>query len=110
MGDIHHDDLEVLVGRVLANPVRVKDSEASQSTTNTFLGDGLEVSLWLLLFDGTGALWFTIGTSLGNWPLPASTSHGDAVDDEPLLGLVAQSASLVGSGGTRSSVNLQQEM
>ena len=108
MSDIHHDDLEVLVGGVLADPVRVEDPEASQSATNTLLSDGLEVPLWLLLFDSTRALGLTIGTSLGHWPLSASTSHGNTVDDEPLLGLVSQSASFVGSGGTRSSMNLQQ--
>merc|ERR1719333_590726 len=106
MSDIHHDDLEVLVGGVLADPVGVEDPEASQSATNTLLSDGLEVPLWLLLFDGTRALGLTIGTSLGHGPLPASTSHGDTVDDESLLGFVSQSASFVGSGGTRSSMNL----
>ena len=106
MGDIHHDDLEVLVGGVLANPVRVEDSEASQSTTNTFLSDGLEVSLWLLLFDGTGALWFTIGTSLGNWPFSSTSSHGNTVDDESLLSLVTKSSCLVWSSWAGSSMNL----
>merc|ERR1719282_239210 len=92
MGDINHDDLEVLVGRVLANPVRVEDSEASQSTTNTFLGDGLEVSLWLLLFDGTGALWFTIGTSLGNWPLNLRPTRSSAMDWRFLSGFCCLTA------------------
>merc|ERR550525_1635487 len=100
MSNVHHDDLEVLVGGVLTDPVGIKDPETFQSTTHTLLGDGLKVPLWLLLFDGTRALGLTIGTSLGHWPLSASTSHGDTVDDEPLLGLVTQSASFVGSGGT----------
>merc|ERR550532_2427237 len=106
MGDIHHNDLEVLVGGVLTDPVGIKDPETFQSTTHTLLGYGLEVSLGLLLFNSTRALGLTIGTTLCHGPLSASTSHGDTVDDEPLLGLVTQSASFVGSGGTRSSVNL----
>ena len=34
---IDHDDLEVLVGRVLANPVRAEDTESLETTSNTFL-------------------------------------------------------------------------
>ena len=107
MGDVHHDDLEVLVGRVLAHPVRVEDPQSLQSPTNTFLGDGLEVALGLLLLDSTRGLGLSIGTSLGDGPLPAATSHGNAVDDEALLGLVSQPAGLVRPGRARSAVDLQ---
>ena len=108
MGHVDHNHFKVLVGRILTNPVGIKDSQTLESTSNTLLGNGLKIPLWLLLLDGTRALGLTIGTSLGHWPLSASTSHGDTVDDEPLLGLVSKSASFVGSGGTRSSMNLQQ--
>ena len=106
MGHVHHDHLEVLVGRVLAHPVGVEDSQSLESAANTLLGDGLKVSLGLLLLDSTGALGLTIGTSLGDWPLASTTPHGNTVDDKSLLGLVSKSASLVGPGGTRSTVHL----
>ena len=34
---VDEDDLEVLVGRVLADPVRAKDAESLQTATNTLL-------------------------------------------------------------------------
>ena len=107
MGDIHHDDLEVLVGGVLTNPVGVEDSQSLESTANTLLSNGLEVSLWLLLLDSTRALGLTIGTSLGNWPLSTTTSHGNTVDNETLLGLVSQSSCLVRSCWAGSTVDLE---
>jgi len=73
--DVNHDDLEVLVGRVLSHPVRVQDPQTLESAANTLLGDGLKVPLWLLLLDSSGSLGLTIRTSLGNWALAASTSH-----------------------------------
>lgn len=106
---VHHDHLEVLVGGVLADPVRVQDSETLESATHSLLGDGLEVPLRLLLLDRTGALGLTIGTSLGDGALPASTPHGDPVDDKALLGLVAETAGLVGSGGPGSTVDLNRD-
>jgi len=36
---IDHDDLKVFVGRILANPIRVEDTEALKSAADTFLGD-----------------------------------------------------------------------
>ena len=34
---VDEDDLKVLVGRVLANPVRAEDAESLDTTTNAFL-------------------------------------------------------------------------
>ena len=110
MSHVDHDHLEVLVGGVLANPVRVEDSESLESATHSFLGDGLEVPLRLLLLDRTRALGLTIGTTLGDGAFPASTPHGDPVDDESLLGLVSQPAGLVRPGGAGSTVDLEQDV
>ena len=110
MGDVHHDDLEVLVGGVLTNPVGVEDPKTLESPAHSLLGDGLEVTLGLLLLHSTRGLGFTIGTTLGNGPLPTTTSHGNAVDDESLLSLVSQPASLVGPGGAGSTVDLEQDV
>ena len=49
MEGIDEDDLEVLVGRVLANPVRAEDAESLQTTTNTFLEMKARDNLDLLL-------------------------------------------------------------
>ena len=105
---IDHDHLEVLVGRVLANPVRVQDPETLESTAHSLLGDGLEVPLRLLLLNRTRALGLTIRTTLGDRALPASTPHGNPVDDESLLSLVAKTAGLVGSGGPGGTMDLKR--
>ena len=44
---VEHDHLEILVRRVLSDPVRVEDAEP--------LGDGLQVPLRLLLLHGAGS-------------------------------------------------------
>ena len=77
---INHDHFEVLVGRVLSNPVRAEDTESLKTTSNTFLSDGLQVPDWLHLVDHTGCLWLTIGATLGHWTFATSTTHGNAVD------------------------------
>ena len=110
MGDVHHDDLEIFVGGVLANPVGAEDPESLQSPANSLLRDGLEVALGLLLLDSTRGLGLSIGTSLGDGPLPAATSHGNAVDDEALLGLVSQPAGLVRPGRAGGTVDLRSSL
>lgn len=42
---IDHDDLEVLVRRILTNPVRAQDTESLKTTANTFLR--LKEKKWL---------------------------------------------------------------
>merc|ERR1719477_228505 len=68
---IHHDDLEVLVGRILSNPVRVQNSQTLESPANTFLSDGLKIPLWLLLLHSTRSLGLAIRTALSNGALAA---------------------------------------
>ena len=46
---IDQDDLEIFVGRILIDPVRVEDSQIGTSTTDTFLGCGLKGTLILKL-------------------------------------------------------------
>jgi hypothetical protein len=48
---IDKDNLEVLVGRVLVDPVRVQDAKVGATATNTLLSGGLEGSLVLELVD-----------------------------------------------------------
>jgi len=48
---VDEDDFIVLVGRVLVNPVGVKNSQVGASSTDTLLSGGLEGSLVLELVD-----------------------------------------------------------
>lgn len=48
---VDEDDLEVLVGGVLVDPVRVQDAQVGAAAANTLLGRGLERSLVLQLVD-----------------------------------------------------------
>jgi hypothetical protein len=48
---INEDDLEVLVGRVLVDPVRVENAEVGAAAADTLLSGGLEGSLVLQLVD-----------------------------------------------------------
>merc|ERR1712122_288350 len=70
--DVDHDHLVVLVGRILANPVRVKNPESLESTSNPLLSNRLEIPLRLLLVDRTGGLGLTIGATLGDWALTSA--------------------------------------
>ena len=60
---VDEDDLVVLVGRVLVDPVRVEDSEVSAAAADTLLGGSLEGSLVLQLVDtlvGGLACWLCV--------------------------------------------------
>jgi hypothetical protein len=46
---VHEDDLVVLVGRVLVDPVGVQDTQVGAAASNTLLGSGSERSLILQL-------------------------------------------------------------
>ena len=46
-----------------------------------------------------------VGSTLGNGALAATTADTDTVDDVTLLGLVTETASLVGTRGARSTVD-----
>ena len=108
MEGIDHDDLKVLVSRILADPVRIQDTESLDTATHTFLSDGLQVPHGLLLLDSTRSFGLAIRTTFGHWPFAASTTHGNAVDDESLLVLVAQTPGLVGTGGPGGTMDLGQ--
>lgn len=98
------DDLEVLVNTVLIDPVRVENSQVGGLSAHSLLGGGSERSLVLevvhTLVDG-----LTVGGSLWHRLLAVTTAHTDTVDDEALLGPVAQAASLVRARRSGSSVN-----
>jgi hypothetical protein len=104
VGGVDKDDLKVLVSGILVDPVGVQDTEVSALLTNTLFSGGAEGTLVLelvnTLVDG-----LTIGGTLGNRSLTTTTTNTDTVDDVTLLGLVTQTASLIGARRTRGTVN-----
>jgi hypothetical protein len=94
----------VFVGRVLVDPVRVENSQVGAAATNSLFGGGAKRSLVLELVDTlVGGL--AVGGTLARRSLATTTTNADAVDDKALLGLVSETASLVGTRRTRSAVN-----
>lgn len=101
---VDEDDFEVLVGRVLVNPVRVQHSQVTASSADSFFSGRAERSLVLQVVDTlVGGL--TVSGTLRDGSLSATSSDSDSVDDETLLGLVTESSSLVGSRGSRGTVD-----
>jgi hypothetical protein len=101
---VDKDDLEVLVGGVLVDPVGVEDAQVGAAAADTLLSGSLERALVLeLVHTLVGGL--AIGGTLGNGPLAATTTDADAVDNVALLGLVAEAAGLVEARGARSAVD-----
>jgi len=91
---VNKNNLEVFVGRVLVDPVRVEDAQVSATTSDTLLSSGLERSLVLeLIYTMVGGL--AVSSTLWHWTLASTTANTNAVDDIALLGLVTKTASLV---------------
>ena len=101
---VDQDDLVVLVSRVLVHPVGVQDAQVGAATANTLFSSCTQRSLVLELVDTLGS-GLTIDLALGNGSLTTTTTDADSVDHVSLLGLVAQTASLVGSRGAGSAVD-----
>lgn len=104
VGWVHQDHLEVLVGGVLVDPVRVQHSQVGSTTTDSLFGGSSQRALVLQLTD-TLVGWLTVGGTLRNRSLSVSSSDSNTENNESLLGLVSQSSGLVGSGRSRSSVD-----
>ena len=102
---VHQDDLVILVRRVLVHPVRVQHAKASQLATGTLFCLCLQVAHPLELVDPL-ILGLPVHDALGVGALAPSPSNGDTVDDEALLGLVAEAVSLVCARGAVHLVDL----
>ena len=104
---VHHDALVVLVGGVLGGPVGVEEGETADLLADALLGEGSEVGVGLQVVD-TGDDRLTVGDTLGNSSLPATSSDSDSVDAEALLSPVAQSSGLIRPGGSLAPVDRRQ--
>ena len=104
VGRINQNDLKVLVGSVLRDPVRVEDSQvgafASDSLFGNRLGRSLKFELVHTLVNG-----LAVGGTLGGHSLAVTSSNTDSVDNKALLGLVAETTGLVRAGGRVGSVD-----
>jgi len=107
---VDEDNLKVLVGGILVDPVGVENTQVCTAAADTLLGSGLEGALVLeLVHTLVGGL--AICGSFGDRPLATSTADTDAVDDVSLLGLVSEAAGLVrarGAGGTVADLQVPQ--
>jgi hypothetical protein len=121
---VNEDHFVVLVDTVLVHPVGVEDPKVTAATTNTLLCGALETTLGLevvhTLTDGLAVgraclsgvnifhrlqLLFDAELTLGRLLLAVAPADTDAVDDIALLGLVAETAGLVGAGRARCTVD-----
>jgi len=101
---VNEDNLVVLIGGVLINPVGVEDAEIGAATADTFLGGGCQRTLVLeLIHTLVGGL--AISSTLRHWLLASTSPHTHAVDYIALLGLVPKTASLVWTGRPRGAVD-----
>ena len=122
MAWVNEDNLVVLVHTVLVDPVRVKYAEVTATTADTLLRRAPQAALELDVVD-TLADGLAVGSTykiqlqklfpltspskrtLGDLLLAVTPPDTDTVDNVALLGLVAQSVSLVWSRWARSSVD-----
>lgn len=101
---VDHDDLEELEGAILSDGVGVEDAEVHAVAGSALLSEGTEGA-------GAGHAEDPLATGLApddatvSGPSAATTADADTVDDVPLLGLVAETASLVGAGGVVGAVD-----
>ena len=131
---IDKDNLVVLVGGVLVDPVGVQDAQVSSAAANTLLSGGLESTLVLELVDtvvgglacshnralakknsfnslrspgnllSTGKI-RTVSGTLGDRAFAATAADTGTVDNVTLLGLVTETTGLVGARRARGTVD-----
>lgn len=101
---INTNDFVELEGSILVNPVAVQDAQVGEATTNALLSNSLQVTGRLELVNSLrGGLGHDL--TLADLAFATTAADTDAVDDDTLLGLVAKTASLVGAGRTRGTVD-----
>jgi len=104
VGWVDHDDLEVLEGGILVNPVRVEDTEVSTLPGSTLLSDATQRPAGLQVVD-TSIARLAINLTLVHRTLAASTTDAHTIDAEALLGLVSEATSLVRTGRAGGAVH-----
>jgi hypothetical protein len=104
MHRVNHDNLIVLVHRVLVEPVRVQHAKGAASSRRAFFSHRSQVARKFEL-GNTAVYWLTVYDTLAHRTLTSTTSHTGAVNAKPLLRLVPQSTRLVRSRRSRHPAN-----
>lgn len=104
---INEDHLKEFVCGIFANPVRIQNSQSPTVASSSFLGNRLKASSKLELVN-TMMHRLAVGRALRNGAFAATTAHTNAIYDITLLGLVAQSARLIGPGGAGRPVERRE--
>jgi len=105
VGRIDKDDLVVLHGSILVNPVRVKNAKVGKLASYLLLSNRLKVSLELKVVD-TLMLGLTEDHTTVILTLASSTTDSDAYNYVTLLSLVTKTVSLLGTGGLAATDHL----
>lgn len=105
VGRIDKDDLIVLHGSILVNPVGVKNAEVGELASDLFLSNRLEISLELKMVN-TLMLGLTENHTTMVLTLASSTTDSDAYNYISLLGLVTKTMSLLGTSGLVATYHL----
>ena len=95
---IYQNNFVILHGGILVDPVRVEDAQVGEFASGLLLGDTLLITLSLDLPD-TLVLGLTVNHTTMVGALTSSTANTATNDNVSLLGLVAKTMSLVGTGG-----------
>jgi len=101
---VNQDNLVVLVDTILIDPVRVEDSKVTASAANSLLRNTPQTTLGFEVVN-TLANGLTKSSTLGNVLFAVTPPDTNTIDNITLLGLVTQSASLIGARRTGSTVN-----
>jgi len=101
---IDQNNLIKFVCAVLAHPVAVEHSKPSNFPTNAFFRNGPEIPCRLELIDTHGS-GLASDDALGNGSLATSSTDSNSVDHVPILGLIAEFASLIGTRRTAGPVD-----
>ena len=98
VGRIDKDDLVVLHGSILVDPVRVKNTEVGEFTSNLLLSNRLKISLELKVVN-TLMLGLSENHTTMVLTFTSSTTDSNSYNNISLLSLVPKTVSLLGTGG-----------
>jgi hypothetical protein len=102
---VNKDDLEILVGGILVNPVRVQNTHVSGIASGSLLGNRAKISDELELVD-TGVSGLSVDNTAMVGALAATSADGNSEDRESLLGLVAELVGLIRASGASAAGDL----
>ena len=98
VGRINQNNFVILHGGVLVDPVGVEHTQVTEFASHLLLGDALLIALRLDLPD-TLVLGLTKNHTAVVGALASAATDTTTNDDESLLGLVAETMRLIGTGG-----------